>query len=80
MSKRKSPKKVSSKSIAPVPSPVLQGDCFRTFLAEAMSIGNECTARREFDDEVIAYLREKGLFDEWSAWREAKHAPKTAAG
>lgn len=55
--------------------PILHGDCFRTFLEEATSIGNEVAARREFCADVVEYLTQKGLIDEWSAWRAAKHTP-----
>lgn len=66
MPKKKGPKMV------PQQNPVLAGDCFRTFLDEAVSIGNECRARREFDADVVEYLQHKGLFDDWAKWREVK--------
>lgn len=58
------------------PLPVLHGNVFATFLQEAQSIGNECVARRAYDADVAEYLTQKGLFEEWVAWREAKRAPK----
>lgn len=57
---------------APAKPPVLQGDCFRTFLDEARSIGNEVAARRQFAADVIEFLRGKGLIDEWDAWHAAR--------
>ncbi len=74
MAKRKRSNKVPLKIVTVAPPPVLQGNCFATFLDEARSIGNECNARRAFDAEVIEYLEHKGLTDDWSKWREAKHA------
>lgn len=71
-------KKTTNRNVPqPAPAAVVHGDCFRTFIDEARSIGNECTARREFDADVVEYLKQKGIFDDWSAWREAKHAQKT---
>ncbi len=57
--------------------PVLHGDCFRTFLDEARSIGNEVASRRVYDADVAAYLTEKGLVEEFSAWLTIRGAPKT---
>ena len=77
MAKKKHPNSVpATQRAAAQPLPVVHGDCFRTFLDEARSIGNECTARREYDADVVEYLQQKGLMDEWAAWREAKRAPK----
>lgn len=56
--------------------PVIHGDCFRTFIDEASSLGNEVMARRQFDADVAEYLKQKGLLEEWGAWREAKRTPK----
>lgn len=70
MTKRKSPKTVPGGS--PVKPSVLHGDVFRSFLDEARSIGNECAERRVFDAHVVEFLTEKGLMDEWAAWREKK--------
>ena len=67
MAKKKRPNKAPAQ-----PPHVMQGDVFRTFLYEAQSIGNECTARRAFDADVIEYLKEKGLLEDWTAWREAR--------
>lgn len=54
------------------PEPVLHGDAFRTFIAEATSIGNEVDARRRFDADVGEYLESKGLREDFDAWRAAK--------
>lgn len=56
----------------PVPVPVMNGDCFATFVKEADSIGREVVARRQFAADVVAFLREKGLFEEWTAWHERR--------
>lgn len=78
MSKKKHPNKAHQKPLVQrPPPPVLHGDVFRTFVDEARSIGNEVVARREFDLDVVEYLRSKGLFDEWCAWRAAKRGPQT---
>ena len=77
MKKKNRPNKSYKKAAAPAPAtPVLHGNVFRTFLAEATSIGNEVQARREFDADVVEFLTQKGLSAEWDAWRTAKHAPK----
>lgn len=75
MARKKRPGPPAPQKTTALP-PVLHGDTFRAFLDEARSIGNECDARRKYDADVVEYLKEKGLFEEWAAWREAKHAPK----
>lgn len=74
MSKKKRPPKVSAPSAPPA---VLHGSAFVTMIDEARSLCNEVVARREFDADVVEFLRSKGLFDEWGAWRDAKRAPKS---
>lgn len=77
MSRKNRPQKSQTTQAQPAaPLPVLHGDAFRTFLDEARSIGNEVMARREFDADVVEYLKQKGLVDEWAKWREAKRAPQ----
>lgn len=77
MAKKKSPNTGPiTTALAAAPKPVLHGDCFRAFLDEARSIGNEVAARREYDEDVAVFLRERGLFDEWATWRAKKRAPK----
>lgn len=75
MSKKKRPSNVP----APTKLPVLHGTCFTTFIEEATSLGNEVTARRAFDADVAEYLKQKGLLEEWDAWRKAKYAPAKQA-
>lgn len=58
----------------PAALPVLHGRAFTTFIEEAMSLGNEVTVRRAYDADVAEYLKQKGLLEEWDAWRKAKHA------
>ena len=60
----------------PAPPPVLHGDCWRTFVAEAAQAIREIEARRAFDADVGAYLTAKNLVPDFEAWREARHAPK----
>lgn len=74
--KKAAPKAPSQKSSAPDPmmQPVLVKDVFATFLDVARSIGNEVQARRAFDSEVGVYVTEKGLVDDFNAWREARAA------
>ncbi len=81
MSKKKSPNKgpAAAPKTPDARPPVVHGDCFRTFITEAQSIGNEVEARRVYDADVVEYLQAKGLFEEWSAWREAKRAPVVGA-
>lgn len=55
--------------------PVRMGNVFATFLREAQSIGNEVEARRALQNEVAAFLNEKGLADEFEAWRAARAKP-----
>ncbi len=74
MSRKKRPQKPA----ASAPLPVLHGNAFATFLQEAHSLGNEVVARREFDADIVEYLKQKGLLEEWGAWREQKRAPKPA--
>lgn len=80
MSRKNRPNKpaILGPAAAPAPPPVLHGNCFHTFIAEARSLGNEVTARRAFDAEVGEYIAAKGLTDDFNAWREARRAPKPA--
>lgn len=48
---------------------VTQGNVFATFVHEAQQIGQEVVARRAFDDDVSEFLKEKGLVEEFEAWR-----------
>lgn len=75
MSKKNRPAKAPVKIPAAAPQPVIHGDAFRTFLAEATSLGNEVAARRSFDRDVGEYLESKALTADFNAWREAKHSP-----
>jgi hypothetical protein len=70
MPKKKRPSKAPQKIM--VKPPVLQGNVFATFLQEAQSIGNEVEARRKMQNEMGAFLAEKGLVDEFNAWLQAR--------
>lgn len=76
MSKKKRPHTKVVPITAPKQLPVLHGNAFITMLNEGQMLCNEVTARREYDEDVVEYLRQKGLFDEWAQWREAKRGPK----
>lgn len=58
------------------PVAVNRGDVFATFLHEAQTIGREVVARREFTEQVTAFLKTKGLVEEFEAFR----APKSDKG
>ncbi len=73
MSKKKRPPKVSAPA---APLPVLHGSAFVTMLNEGRGLCDEVTARREFCADVVEYLRQKGLLEEWGKWREAKRGPQ----
>lgn len=73
MPKQKRPNKTPA---APGPAPVLRGNVFHAFIAEAMSLGNEVEGRRALDNDFSEYLVLRGLADDFNAWRTAKHAPK----
>lgn len=75
MSKKKRPQKVS---VPAGPLPVLHGNAFVTMLDEGRMLCNEVAARREFDADVVEYLKQKGLLEEWGKWREAKRDPQPA--
>jgi hypothetical protein len=76
MSRKKRPQKVIQP--APHPLPVLHGSAFTAVLDEGRMLCNEVMARREFCADVVEYLKQKGLLDEWDQWRQAKRAPKPA--
>ena len=61
-----------AKKTAPVS--VLRGDVFATFVHEAKSLGDEVVARRAFDDDVGAFLKERELLADFEAWRVARRA------
>lgn len=71
MSKRK------PAAAVPASKPVLQGQVLFTFITEAREMGTELMARRHFDADASAFLKEKGLTAEFSAWREARKTPPT---
>lgn len=73
MSKKKPPYIVPV--VKPAAEPVVKGDCFRTFLAEAQSIGNEVAARRAFDADVSEYMAERELTSDFEAWRAKRVKP-----
>lgn len=73
MSKKKQPQKVPAPA---APLPVLHGNAFVTMLDEGRMLCNEVSWRREFDSDVVEYLKQKGLLEEWDRWREAKRASR----
>lgn len=60
---------MAKKTVPAKKVPVVQGDVFATFIAEAQSLGNEVVARRRFADELAAYLDERQLVDDFAEWR-----------
>ena len=58
----------------PASKPVMQGQVFVTFIAEAREMVAELMARRQFDADAAAFLKERGLTDAFSAWRDARAA------
>lgn len=52
--------------------PVNQGDVLHSFIAEVVSLGNEVTARRSFDEQVGQFLAERGLTEDFEKWRAAR--------
>lgn len=75
MSKKKRP---NPPIVQPENPPVRMGNVFATFLREAQMIGNEVDARRELQNDVAMFLKEKGLVDEFEKWRAAKAQPPKA--
>jgi hypothetical protein len=69
MTKKNRPKTPPAKT----PQPVVHGDAFRTFLAEATSLGNEVAARRAFDADVGEFLKTRGLTTDFEEWRAKKN-------
>jgi hypothetical protein len=70
MSKKNRPAKAP---VTKTPQPVVHGDAFRTFLAEATSLGNEVAARRAFDADVGEFLKTRGLTTDFEEWRAKKN-------
>jgi hypothetical protein len=69
-------KKRSNNPVLEIGKPVKQGNVFATFLEEAQQLGREVVARRAFDEAVGAFLKEKGLVEEFETFR----APKSDDG
>lgn len=77
MSKKKRPNQkptAPAQPSGPIPhvTPVTYGDIFATFVDEARQIGNEVVQRRAHQDAVDAFLKSKGLVDEFTAWLKAR--------
>jgi hypothetical protein len=70
--KRPIPPPMKTEVPQPAPQPIVYGNVFATFMKEAQSIGSEIEARRALQNEVAAFLAEKGLVDEFEAWRKAR--------
>lgn len=52
--------------------PVDTKDVFATFIAQASAIGNEVDARRRFDEDVTAFLKDRDLVGDFEAFRAAR--------
>lgn len=75
MPKKKSPKLRTVTAVPQQAPAVTQGNVFATFLQEATSLGNEVMARRALQNEIGAFLAQKGLVDEFEAFRNARKQP-----
>lgn len=79
MSKKKRPNQKPAQAVA-APAIVMQkttvthGNVFAAFVDEAKQIGEEVAARRAFQEEVGAFITEKGLTAQFEAWRAARKA------
>lgn len=56
----------------PAGSYVKAEDVFATFVHQAASLGNEVAARRAFDEDVAAFLKERDLIDDFEAFRKER--------
>lgn len=67
-------------NVVPMPDqkPVHEGEVLGTLLREMMSAVQELEARRKFDTDIVDYLRERGITDEFEAWRVEREARNTA--
>ena len=72
--KRPIPKPAQAPAIVMQKTPVTHGNVFAAFVSEAGQIGEEIAARRRFQDEVGAFLAERGLVADFEAWRATKKA------
>lgn len=57
---------------APAGTYVKAEDVFATFVHQAASLGNEVAARRCFDEDVAAFLKERELIEDFNAFREQR--------
>lgn len=48
----------------------------KDFLNELNSLGMELDARRRFQDDVVAFLRDRNLVGDFNVYRARLHAPK----
>lgn len=47
-------------------------DVFATFIAQADMMGQEVAARRAFDEDVSAFLKERKLVEDFDSFRKAR--------
>lgn len=47
-------------------------DVFATFVHQAASLGNEVAARRAFDEDVAAFLKQRDLIEDFEAFRKER--------
>ena len=52
--------------------PVNQGDVFACFITESNALIQEVRARRIFTEEVTAFLKAKGLLQEFETFRDER--------
>jgi hypothetical protein len=58
--------------------PVNVGQVFGTLLYEMHGLSRELEARRKHDADVGDYLKERGIGDDFDAWRKAREERNTA--
>ena len=54
------------------PAAVTVGNSFITVLSEMLMFVRELESRRQFDNEVVAWLKEVGLTEDFDTWRARK--------
>lgn len=63
-------------SIASQPEPVTRGSTVANLILELTNLVQELQARRDFGDDVGAFLAERGLVAEFEAFREIRRAQR----
>lgn len=56
------------------PDPVQKGSVVANVVRELVELSNELDARRRFDEDVTAFLKERGLIADFDAFRKVRSA------